>query len=271
MTTRARVAGERGRGQTRPPGSAPASPAPPVASGGQAAPGGQAVPSGEADPEAAGMVGQRAAARGAARSAGRGGGLAVVPTFDDGIRRSSTRLWDEAARPTGPAAEPGRGYTPAGQANAQDLINVHNALRDELSQIYDVIGQIAVGLLDPGAARSQISQMTIRQNKWTLGGFCESYCRIVTVHHTLENQALFPHLRRGDPRLAPVIDRLTEEHEIIHGVLDRVDRALVAFVSAPDGAAALRAEVDLLSDTLLSHLAYEERELTEPIARLGLT
>jgi hypothetical protein len=27
--------------------------------------------------------------------------------------------------------------------------------------------------------------------------------------------------------------------------------------------------VDLLSDTLLSHLSYEERELIEPIARLG--
>jgi hypothetical protein len=201
----------------------------------------------------------------------RGGALTVVPTPDDGTRRSSVRLWDEAARPAGPAPDPGRSYTPAGQAGAQDLVNVHNALRDELSQIYDVIGQVAAGLLDPGAARSQISQMTIRQNKWTLGNFCESYCRIVTVHHTLENQALFPHLRRGDPRLGPVVDRLTEEHRIIHDVLDRVDRALVAFVSTPDGAEALRAEVDLLSDTLLSHLAYEERELTEPIARLGLT
>jgi hypothetical protein len=28
--------------------------------------------------------------------------------------------------------------------------------------------------------------------------------------------------------------------------------------------------VDLLTDTLLSHLSYEERELVEPLARLGL-
>jgi hypothetical protein len=27
--------------------------------------------------------------------------------------------------------------------------------------------------------------------------------------------------------------------------------------------------VDLLSDTLLSHLSYEERELVEPLARFG--
>ena len=28
--------------------------------------------------------------------------------------------------------------------------------------------------------------------------------------------------------------------------------------------------VDLLSDALLSHLSYEERELVEPLARLGI-
>jgi hypothetical protein len=52
---------------------------------------------------------------------------------------------------------------------------------------------------------------------------------------------------------------------------DGVDRALVTFVSTADGVAGLRAAADLLSDTLLSHLAYEERELVEPIARLGLS
>jgi len=49
-----------------------------------------------------------------------------------------------------------------------------------------------------------------------------------------------------------------------------VDRALVEFVAVPDGMGELRAAVDLLSDTLLSHLAWEERELVEPLARLGM-
>jgi len=53
-------------------------------------------------------------------------------------------------------------------------------------------------------------------------------------------------------------------------VLEEVDRALVRLVTAPDGMAALRKAVDALSDTLLSHLAYEERELVERLARLAL-
>ena len=133
----------------------------------------------------------------------------------------------------------------------------------------DLIEQVAAGMLDVGAARSEINTMTMRQNKWVLGTYCESYCRIVTTHHTVEDRAMFPQLRSADPRLAPVIDRLEQEHHVIHDVLEGVDRALVGFVGAPDGLAQVRVAVDLLSDTLLSHLAYEERELVEPLARLG--
>ncbi|MGI5122041.1 LLM class flavin-dependent oxidoreductase [Marinactinospora thermotolerans] len=198
------------------------------------------------------------------------GPFAVLPTPDDGVRRSDRRVWDESTRPTGPAPDPERTYTAREQAAGQHLVDVHDALRAELAQIHDLIDQVAAGAMDVGTARSHINTMTMRQNNWTLGTYCESYCRVVTTHHTIEDQSMFPHLRRRDPRLAPVIDRLEEEHRAIHDVLEGVDRALVAFVSRPDGMAELRAAVDLLTDTLLSHLAYEERELVEPIARLGM-
>ena len=53
-------------------------------------------------------------------------------------------------------------------------------------------------------------------------------------------------------------------------MLDDVDRALVAVVvREPDGLGRLREAVDLLSDTMGSHLSYEERQLVEPLARYG--
>ncbi|UBU08947.1 hypothetical protein [Nonomuraea gerenzanensis] len=55
---------------------------------------------------------------------------------------------------------------------------------------------MAAGTLDAGAARSQISTMTMRQNNWKLGAYCESYRRLVTMHHSAEDAMLFPHLRR---------------------------------------------------------------------------
>jgi hypothetical protein len=52
--------------------------------------------------------------------------------------------------------------------------------------------------------------------------------------------------------------------------MTRVDRALVAMVTDPDALEAVRAEFDQFAGMLLSHLGYEEDELLEPIARLGI-
>ncbi len=132
------------------------------------------------------------------------------------------------------------------------------------------------GHLTVGAARSVVNTMTMRQNNWTLGAYCESYCRIVTGHHTLEDRSVFPHLRRSEPGLGPVLDRLEAEHDVIHDVLEQFDRALVQLVASDGtGTSGERAlddvqhAIDLLTDTLLSHLAYEERELIGPLARHG--
>ena len=203
-------------------------------------------------------------------SPARQSNLDVTPTPDDGVRLSNVRVWDESARPTGPAPDPDRTYNRHQAARSQHLVDIHDHLRDELRTLLDLVDQISTGDIDIGAARSHINTMTMRQNNWTVGAYCESYCRLVTTHHTLEDIQLFTHLRSADPALRPVVDRLQEEHEAIHGVLEGVDRALVALVSEPDGIKELRAAVDLLSDTLLSHLSYEERELVEPLARIGL-
>ncbi|GGM16290.1 LLM class flavin-dependent oxidoreductase [Nakamurella endophytica] len=243
--------------------TATSTPAPAAGSPAQPAAGSPAQPP-------AGSTAQPPAGSATARPAVARAGFAVTPTPDDGVRRSNRRVWDETERPTGPAPDPDRTYTAHDQATAQHLVDVHDGLRAELAQLYDLVDQVAAGTLDAGAARSHINTMTLRQNKWTLGTYCESYCRIVTTHHTIEDRSMFPHLRAGDPRLGPVIDRLEVEHHAIHDVLEAVDRALVDFVSVPDGMPGLRAAVDLLGDTLLSHLAYEERELVEPLARLGM-
>ncbi len=197
-------------------------------------------------------------------------GFAVVPTPPPAVRRSAVQVLDESERPTGPALDPERAYTPYQLSSGQHLIDVHDHLRAELEQIHDLVEQVAAGSLGIGQARSHINTMTMRQNNWTLGTYCESYCRLVTTHHSLEDASLFPQLRRADPALVPVVDRLQEEHLIIHDVLEGVDKALVALVDGSGDIDGLRAAVDLLDDTLLSHLSYEERELVEPLARLGV-
>lgn len=193
----------------------------------------------------------------------------VQATPDDGTRLSEQRLWDETARPARPAPPPGARYTSAGRAASAELVAVHDMLRAELATVRDLIAAVQKGAIDAARARSELNQMTMRQNNWTMGAYCQSYCRIVTQHHSLEDVAVFPYLRARDNGLGPVLDRLQEEHRVIHGVLDTVDRALVNYIGQSGGTSELADAADLLTDTLLSHLAYEERELIDPLARYG--
>jgi len=182
---------------------------------------------------------------------------------------NTVTLWDEAARPAGPEPPAGAVYTAYGRAIARHLVQVHDHLRAELTQIRDLIGQVRDSETGVAEARSAINHMTLRSNSWTLGAYCASYCRIVTGHHSLEDQAVFPHLRAREPDLGPVIDRLASEHEIIHKVLEDVDAELVELVRNPGDFSRLQQAADLLTDVLLSHLAYEEAHLVEPLARHG--
>jgi hypothetical protein len=198
------------------------------------------------------------------------GPFRVVPTPDDQIRLSADRPWDESTRPAAPTPDPTRLYTPREQASGQHLVDVHDHLRGELDQVRDIVAQVLGGSKEPAAARSDINTMTMRQNNWTAGVYCAQYCRLLTMHHSLEDAAMFTRLRRAEPALGPVVDRLMVEHRVIHDILEGVDQALVALVSVPDGAEQLQNALDLLTDALLSHLSYEEHQLVEPLARADL-
>lgn len=194
--------------------------------------------------------------------------LGVTPTPDDGGRHGEVP-WDESTRPHRRPSGEEVAYTEQGRQVGQHLVDVHDMLRRELGELRDVVGQVRDGRLGAGDARAALGEMALRQNDWTLGAFCSRYCRVVSQHHGLEDDSIFPHLRRQDADLEPVIDRLAEEHLVIHDAIEGVDRALVAHINDPDDFEPLRRAIDLLTDTLLSHLSYEEHELVEPLARLG--
>ena len=186
-----------------------------------------------------------------------------------GVRLTDHALWDESLRPEAPPAPAGHVYSEHAQAVGAHLVEVHDHLRAELTQLRGVIRQVERGTVTAAQARGFLNELTLRQNNWALGAYCASYCRLVTEHHRIEDRAVFPHLRESDAGLVPVVDRLEQEHVVIHGVVEEVDRALVAYLGDPNDVTGLQSAVDLLTDTLLSHLAYEEQQIIEPIARYG--
>jgi alkanesulfonate monooxygenase SsuD/methylene tetrahydromethanopterin reductase-like flavin-dependent oxidoreductase (luciferase family)/hemerythrin-like domain-containing protein len=182
--------------------------------------------------------------------------------------RVEHRPVDPSGRPTAPSPDPDHPTaTAAGEQAAQTLVMVHDNLRDELTGLQRAVSDVLDGRDSPAAARSLLNSMTMRQNYWSLGAFCATYCRIVTSHHLLEDEVMFRKLRGAQEDLVPVLTRLEEEHQLIAGLITRLDEVLVAMVEDPSRLEEVRTVLDKLAECLLSHLAYEEEQLLGPIAR----
>ncbi len=176
-------------------------------------------------------------------------------------------------RPRAPQVDVAAAGGPSGPDNFHNLVAIHDHLRAELEQIDEAVRRVAEGELTPVDARTLISRMTVRQNHWTLGSFCASYCRIVTIHHAVEDAHMFPGVRAVAPQVGAVVDRLEAEHRVIAGVLERFDRALVDLVREEGaggpgqaGITEIGSLAEHLGEILRSHLAYEEDSLAPALA-----
>ena len=110
-----------------------------------------------------------------------GGPFAVTPTPDDGTARERRRRLGRGPparavrlRPR-PPLHARHSRPPASTSSTSTTGSARSSPR-----LRDLIEQVAAGHRDPAAVRSFINRMTIRQNGWTLGAFCASYCRVVT-------------------------------------------------------------------------------------------
>lgn len=117
---------------------------------------------------------------------------------------------------------------------------VHDAFRRELALIRDEIATAGPRL----GAQLRINCLTL--------------CQGLHNHHTGEDTALFPFLAGRYEELAPVMDRLREEHGKIAALLDELRRVVTADGTEPG---LVQAEVGRLTDELETHLAYEEEQL----------
>lgn len=135
--------------------------------------------------------------------------------------------------------------------------------------VVERVQRVRRGAADIGDARAAIHDLSLRGRLESLGNLCGQFCRFVTVHHTIEDSAMFPDLAR-QPDYRPVVEKLAAEHRVIHGHLVALDEVLMRLGDDPDALDDLHAAVGVLAADLSSHFAYEEEELAEPMGLGGM-
>ena len=145
------------------------------------------------------------------------------------------------------------------QAAGRQLLVGHRELRAQLAALraaLDEEGGLAEAVGGNGDGVSLVQQLRAR---------CLEYCLGLHHHHTMEDGA-FPVFEQRYPEIAPVIERLREEHRQVAAGLDR----LTKFVESDDGQDVnwLRGELERTVAGIEEHFVYEETYL---LPALGVT
>src|SRR5262245_9268192 len=118
-----------------------------------------------------------------------------------------------------PANENGESTTnPRGEMLVRELLWVHGVIRENLASIAALADKVNGGA-PPEEIEAEVGELARDSALWTLRVNCMRYCSLVHHHHGLEDEAFFPGLRRINPELCPVIDKLEADHRVVAGHL----------------------------------------------------
>ena len=144
----------------------------------------------------------------------------------------------------------------------RELLYIHTMLRRDLL----TVGRLAKAArdgLDPATIVAEVRTLESNSPLWQLRLGCWHYCRFVHGHHTLEDMALFPMVRKQDPSLNPIVDKLERDHLVVHHITERIVESANRVPGDPTGIARfeLVGALGELETHLLEHLSLEEQTL----------
>lgn len=144
----------------------------------------------------------------------------------------------------------------------RELLTIHAMLRRDLSLVRRLADEVLTGL-PPEEIVTRVRELETNSPLWRMKFGCLHYCRFVHTHHTIEDAAVFPMVRKQNPALNTVVDRLEEDHLIVHHITERIAAAaeLAAEDPTPEHRLAVAQALLELEEHLLAHLAFEEQQL----------
>ena len=178
--------------------------------------------------------------------------------------RTAITLLDDTTRPKAPKIE---GVTPVQRRIGRRLALIHAHHLEQMHHVRWVMEQVEAGEQNAAKLLDAISSMQMTANYRLFGNLCGRECQMLTLHHTIEDQHMFPALRQASGTLKEVVDRLSQEHVIIHQLLETLEAAAITAITKPGGEifSELKTVFLALERFVRSHFGYEQEELEEAL------
>ena len=104
----------------------------------------------------------------------------------------------------------------------------------------------------------------MRHNFKVFGNMCGAECQMLSGHHGIEDQAVFPILHAaGNAGLKKVVERLMAEHLVVHELIEELEGLAHQAIQSPTNKnyTKLKSTFTELNTCVQSHFGYEETEL----------
>ena len=179
------------------------------------------------------------------------------------------KLPDDATRPKAPKIP---NVNEQQRRQGRRLALFHEMHLREMSRVNRAMGQVFEGGGSAQTLLATISSMQMVSNMRQFGNLCGATCDMLTGHHMIEDQFVFPQLEGRTDGLSKVVDRLRSEHLVIHDLLMSLEAAALALTGDPSSksARALRSAFATLQTFVISHFGYEQNELEEALGFYGV-
>lgn len=171
----------------------------------------------------------------------------------------------ENARPTVP---PYPNVSEEQRHAGRHLAAIHRMHLREISKARLVLRHVSEGTSDPTVLLEALQNIEMSQNYRLFGNLCGQECRVLQFHHDAEEHHMFPALEtNGTDEIRCVVAKLREEHVVVHELLERLQEAAFALISAPTEPSFTRTAkiFDKLEAVVRSHFGYEETELKDAL------
>ena len=170
-------------------------------------------------------------------------------------------------RPSMPALQ---NVTEAEHRAGLHLAAIHRMHLRDMQRLSHILEQVEQGAVSPEVFAQEVSNVELTHNMRMFGTMCGRECQVLTFHHDAEEQMIFPQLEQQNIQaLSRVVERLKQEHLIVHELITRLETAAQALVQNPDAhnLAKTKATFAQLHTVVISHFRYEETELREALGR----
>ena len=170
-------------------------------------------------------------------------------------------------RPSMPALDH---VTEAERRAGLHLAAIHRMHLRDMQRLAHVLEQVEHGVVSPAVFANAVSKVELTHKMRMFGTMCGRECQVLTFHHDAEENMIFPQLEQQNIKaLSRVVDRLKQEHLIVHELITRLETAAHALVQNQDehNFARTKATFVQLQTAVISHFGYEETELREALGR----